>query len=176
MRDAKDDGRKAMKILREHYAGKGQPRIVSLYTEFSSLQKTSAESATDYLLKGERLANSLLTAGETLSDSLIVAMLLKGLPAEYNAFVAVVTQNEDNYRDFSKFKVSLKNFEDTLRNTRGRDDSIMRSSEGGNRHGGGGGGTCYACNGSGHKAPNCKLKKDVNGGCIYGGGKRRHFF
>ena len=87
-------------------------------------------------------------------------MLLKGLPAEYNAFVAVVTQNEDNYRDFSKFKVSLKNFEDTLRNTQGRDDSIMRSSEGGNRHGGSGGGTCYACNGSGHKAPNCKLKKD----------------
>ena len=30
MRDAKDDGRKALKILRDHYKGKSKPRIISL--------------------------------------------------------------------------------------------------------------------------------------------------
>ena len=30
MNDAKDDGRKALKILREHYAGKGKPRVLSM--------------------------------------------------------------------------------------------------------------------------------------------------
>ena len=30
MRDAYDDGRKALNILKEHYAGKGKPRIISL--------------------------------------------------------------------------------------------------------------------------------------------------
>ena len=29
MRDAKDDGRKAIEILREHYAGKGKPRVIA---------------------------------------------------------------------------------------------------------------------------------------------------
>ena len=28
MRDAKDDGRKAIEILREHYVGKGKPRVI----------------------------------------------------------------------------------------------------------------------------------------------------
>ena len=31
MRDARDDGTKALKILRAHYAGTGKPRVISLY-------------------------------------------------------------------------------------------------------------------------------------------------
>ncbi|KAK0139792.1 hypothetical protein N1851_023293 [Merluccius polli] len=41
MRDAKHDGRKALEILREHYAGKDKPGVVSLYCELSSLHKAS---------------------------------------------------------------------------------------------------------------------------------------
>ena len=33
MRDAKDDGRKALEILNEHYISKGKPKVISLYTE-----------------------------------------------------------------------------------------------------------------------------------------------
>ena len=36
MRDARDDGRKALKILQAHYAGTGKPRVISLYTELTS--------------------------------------------------------------------------------------------------------------------------------------------
>lgn len=39
MRDAQDDRRKALKILRAHYAGTGKPRLISLYTELMSLVK-----------------------------------------------------------------------------------------------------------------------------------------
>ena len=31
MRDTRDDGREAFRILREHYAGSGKPRIITLY-------------------------------------------------------------------------------------------------------------------------------------------------
>ena len=37
LRDAADDGRKALQILREHYMGKGKPRIITLWTELSLL-------------------------------------------------------------------------------------------------------------------------------------------
>lgn len=41
MREAADDGRGALKILRDYYAGRGKPHIVSLYTKLTSLQKMS---------------------------------------------------------------------------------------------------------------------------------------
>ena len=44
MRDAKDDGRKAMGILRAHYLGKSKPRIISLYFELASLKMGSDET------------------------------------------------------------------------------------------------------------------------------------
>ena len=43
MRDAKDDGKKALEILRQHYAGSGKQRIISLYTQLTSLQKQQHE-------------------------------------------------------------------------------------------------------------------------------------
>lgn len=53
MREAADDGRAALGILREYYAGKEKPRIISLYTELTSLQKESSESVTDYVIRAE---------------------------------------------------------------------------------------------------------------------------
>ena len=50
MRDAVDDGRRALEILRNHYAGRGKPRIIALYTELTSLRKSSTESVTDYVI------------------------------------------------------------------------------------------------------------------------------
>lgn len=41
VRDAKDDGRKTLKILRGHYMSKGKPRIISLCTELTSLKKSN---------------------------------------------------------------------------------------------------------------------------------------
>jgi len=37
IREANNDGRKALKVLREHFQGKGKPRIIALYTELKSM-------------------------------------------------------------------------------------------------------------------------------------------
>ena len=92
MRDGKDDGRRSLKILREHYAGSGKPRIIVLYTILTSLQKSTNESVTDYMIRAEGAANSLKSAGEVISDSLLISMVLKGLPSEYKSFVVIITQ------------------------------------------------------------------------------------
>ena len=159
-KDAKDDGRKALAILREHYAGKGKPRVISLYTELTSLSKSTDQSATEYLIKAENIASSLSVAGETISDSLIIAMILKGLPQSYNAFVAVVTQSEETYNDFTRFKIALKNYEDTLEFGNSSSDKVfkmnkqpkaVKQSEKVN---------CYSCGATGHKANNCINKRE----------------
>ena len=64
MRDAKDKGREALGILRTHYKGKGKTRLLSLYAELGSLMKLSSESTTEYVLKGEKAAAAIRSAGK----------------------------------------------------------------------------------------------------------------
>ena len=60
------------------YVGKGKPRVIALYTELTSLKISEDCGLTDYvgLLKAETAATSLKSAGEEISDSLLVAMVL----------------------------------------------------------------------------------------------------
>ena len=57
-------------------------------------------------------ATSLKTAGEAISDSLLMVMVLNGLPSEFNTFTTVVTQKEQQM-SFTDFKVSFRSFEET---------------------------------------------------------------
>ena len=166
MRDAKDDGKKALEILRQHYAGSGKPRIIALYTELKSLVKRSGESVTDYLIRAETAAAALNSVGENVSDSLVIAVVLKVLP-----FVAVITQG-DKQQTFAEFKAAWRSFEDTER-TRSttNDDTVMKTvhkqsqsangsiplasaSRGGNHSGI----VCYRCKQVGHMARSCENK------------------
>lgn len=62
MREATDDGRKALEIFRSHYASQGKARIIALYTELTSLKKESDETITDYIIRAEKAVTSLRNA------------------------------------------------------------------------------------------------------------------
>ena len=79
-----------------------------------SLKKSENETITDYFLRAERNAVALRNAGEVISDGLLVAMSLKGLPVDYSAFSSVIMQRQDEVT-FSEFKTALKSFEETVR-------------------------------------------------------------
>lgn len=114
MRDARDDGRKALQILRAHYAGTGSQRIISLWNQISSLQKQKSEDLTDYIIRAETLQNAIKSAGEIVSDSLLIACVMKGLPTVYKPFTVVITQS-DSVKTFQQFKISIRNFEENER-------------------------------------------------------------
>ena len=181
IRDAPDDGKKAINILREHYMGKGKPRVVTLWTELSTLVRGGSEDVTDYIIRAENAVAALRMAGEVVSDSLLIAMVLKGLPSCFKPFEVVVTQNHD-VLTFSDFKIALRNYEDTENARLAREgDSVKHfvqhrkfggnsnnnprqgsNNNGGNTekndNGGAGAVVCFLCGGNGHKAFRCNKK------------------
>ena len=52
IREARDDGRRALQVLRQHYQGKGKPRVIALYTELTTLRKVDNEATVDYVITG----------------------------------------------------------------------------------------------------------------------------
>ena len=147
MRDAKDDARKALKILRNHYMGKSKPRVLALYTELTSLQKGHDE-CTDYALCNETSAASLKSAGETVSDSLLIAMVLKSLPAEYKTFSVIVSERDekDEKMKFQEFKAALRSYEETKKSCmppQADEDNIMNCKS--KSPAANGSITCYSC-------------------------------
>lgn len=161
------NGREALKILRDYYAGKGKPRIISLYTELTSLQKLSTESVTEYVIRAETTITALRNAGETLSDGLLVAMILKGLPESYGPFAVHVTQSDVNM-SFAEFKTKLRSYEATEKmRTTESDDNVMKarmqpvsaSRPTSDRGAESADIVCYRCGLKGHKARSCQRKQ-----------------
>ena len=111
IRDASDDGREAYKILQNHYLGTSKPRILALYAELTSLKMGTNEAVTEYMLRAETAATRLRQADEQVSDQLLIAMVLKGLPDSFKAFVTII-YNTDDKLEFPKFKTMLRSYEE----------------------------------------------------------------
>jgi hypothetical protein len=110
--DSPDDGRSALAILRQHYASTEKPRVLTLYEELTTLRMKETEDITDYIIRADSAATGLRAAGESISDNLVIAMILKGLPEAYHPFVVIHTQL-DQVKSFSEFKAALHNYANT---------------------------------------------------------------
>ena len=158
MRDAKDDGKKALDILREHYAGRGKPRVMALYGTLLSLVKRQDETLTDYIIRADNAANALRSAEEAFSDELLVSVVLRGLPEQFRQF-----KLSYNSRDvsFTKFKSELRSYEEneraSLSNSRVMyNNNRDRRSESNQKKRG-----CFTCGKEGHKAVNCPTNSNT---------------
>ena len=108
IQEARDDGPRALAILRQHYQGKGKPHGISLYTELTTLKKAENESIVNYVTRAETAATALKNADEVVSDPLLIAMILKGLLSNFKTFLVIVIQR-DKEMTFTEFKVALRN-------------------------------------------------------------------
>ena len=126
MNEASGDGRQALEILRAHYKGTGKPRILTVYNNLCNL-KLGTEHLTDHISRAERLSVSLKSAGETISDSLLIDMVVKGLPSTYDNVIVVITQSVKSYTSVN-LKRPVRNFSENEK-SRSRNSNDMGCSE-----------------------------------------------
>ena len=69
----------------------------------------------DYLIRAETASSRLKQAKETFSDSLLIAMVIKGLPDRFKPFTTVIAQQNSDNSDFAKFKMALITYEENER-------------------------------------------------------------
>ena len=61
---------------------------------YTTLKKGHSKSLTDHVIRAQNAATTLNAADEVVSDSLLVAIVAKGVPDDYTLFLAVITQQE----------------------------------------------------------------------------------
>ena len=144
IRDAENKGRESFNILKEHFVGATKPRIMSLYCELTALSKDPSESVTEYLLRAETASSRLKQAQEEISDKLLIAMILKGLPESFLPFSTIINNSEDI--TFAKFKTQLRSYEENeaARYNHSKESDSVRKL------------TCSKCGKSGHTTAKCK--------------------
>ena len=158
--EAKNDRRKALTVLRQHYKGKGKPRVIALYTELTSLKFRETESMVDYILRAEKMTTTLKSAEDTISYCLLVAMVLKGLPENFKTFSTVITQREAQIT-FAEVKTALQHVDNTEKSCKrsietGDNVMVMKQKLQG---------SCFKCGWKGHKSRVCHSTHAVNKWC-----------
>jgi hypothetical protein len=119
----------------------------------------------DYVIRDENAATALRTSEEVISDTLLIAMVLKGLPSRFKTFSAIIVQQDKREMTFDEFQTALRRYEESERS---------RSSDTGEnvmlfKHNEKFEGTCFKCGKKGHKKSDCWSKSEKTGN--YSGAK-----
>lgn len=161
IREARDNGQRALEVLRQQYQGKGKPRIITLYTELTTLRKSDSERTVDYVIRAETAATALRNAEEVISDALLIAMVLKGLPNDYKTFSAIVIQQEKEMT-FPDFKTALRNYEENEKSRKSDSgDNVMAAKSNVESQSCSQArfeGNCFKCGKKGHRKSECWAK------------------
>ena len=105
---------------------------------------------TDNIIRAEKTVTSRRNAKEVISDGLIIAMILKGLPESYKPFAIYTTQSSEELT-FIQFKSKLRSYEETEKlDTKAKSDNVMKADMSSI--------VCYGCGNRGHMSKECRQR------------------
>ena len=111
------DGQKAGRLLPQRFRSDETTTVISLLRQLARLKLREDEAIHQYFIRAQELVTRLHHAGEELSETLFNAMVLNGLPQQYEFFLVQESFNPaDNFVEMRK---RLTNFEESRKQ---RDD------------------------------------------------------
>ena len=113
---------------------------------------TSGEKVTDFFIKAEGLKLDLAETGEVVSDALFTAMILKGLPSDFDSVVAVLIFG--TAKGYYKMKQDLVNFAATRGLCVSSETSMTAFHSAGRKPP-----KCFKCGKMGHRAKDCHSRE-----------------
>ena len=166
------DGALAWKMLLERFNSSERPTVVSRVGQLAKLRLGPTEKLDDNFVRSQELMIRLSDAGERVSDTLFNALVINGLPEQYEHFV--VQESFQPATTFQELRTRLGNFEDAKRVRQEEQQTSNHVAMHGLRKGNsrdakkGGAGhkaqtkkgidhiTCYRCKKKGHYQRHCK--------------------
>ena len=105
------DGRKAWVLLQQRFRSDETVTVVSVMLQLVRLQLKEDEALHNSFIRAQELSTRLEHAGEHLSEPLLKAMVLNGLPERYEHFV--VQESFNPAGSFVKLRTKLMNYEES---------------------------------------------------------------
>ena len=109
--DGTGDGAKAWRSLQQRYSNVEKPTVVSLVRQLSRLQLGEGEKLHEYFIRSQELTSRLNEAGEEISETLFNALVINGLPEQYEHFI--VQESFNPAATFTELRTRLQNYEDS---------------------------------------------------------------
>ena len=158
IRPHKPDGCAAWRALCEQFKSTERPRVQRTMKKLMSHRMEVNETISDYLLRAEELQMDLREVEEAVSDQMYTAIILQGLPSEYDSIVTLLNFGER--KTYDTIKHDLINFAAnrasaaTQKSSALQSGTVKRSS-----------GNCFNCGKPEHRQSECRSsRKNVGNG------------
>ena len=115
------DGHKAWGLLQQRFRSDETVTVVSVMRQLARLQLKEDEALHNYFIRAQELSTRLEHAGERLSEPLLNAMVLNGLPERYEHFVVQESFNPSG--SFVELRTKLTNYEESRIHRENLDDA-----------------------------------------------------
>ena len=146
--------------------------MVSLVCQIAKLRLGLKEDLDGFLVRSQELRTRLSEAGEAITDTLFIALVIKGLPDSYEHFV--VQESFQPAKTFPELRTRLRNYNDSRMARCGERTELghiamqaVRKKKGVSNSG------CYVFGHKGHMARDYKSKSDSRQSSARGSGSNK---
>ena len=90
--EAKKDGKKSLQILKDHFEGTKETKLINTLTQLMDIKLESNETLLQFTYRAKSLKKILDENSVKIDDMAYIVIVLRGLPEKFNLFKTVLKQ------------------------------------------------------------------------------------
>ena len=106
--------------MKERFRSEESPTAVALVSQIARMRLKPDEALHEYFIRAQELMTRLSDAGERISETIFMALVLNGLPEKFENFV--VQESFNPSANFTVLRSRLTNFEESRKQRNGKEE------------------------------------------------------